>query len=525
MRMEECLPPCFMFYERILGYIKYKEMKIFQLFVGLVILTGNVNAEWLAEENVSRDESQWAYTSYNNARCVAVDTAGVVYVVWHTADVYKGEKAEGIYCCERVDTGWGNPYQVTEHSWCYWPSITADGSGNVHLVWKDGRNGVYRIYYKEKADSGWGSDTPLSDTMNVTSSWYPCVTTDALGNVHVVWQSGMGGDNYEIFYKYKDSTGWHPDERLTQDSANSNHPAIAVDSFIHVVWNDPRNPPGWYYKEKNNGIWSSDTCLAGDSSTGAGGGSITTVRDSCIGTVFADERSGDWEIYYKEKDKTGWLSDVRVTNASGYSLCSSVIADCFGNIHIVWVDWRDGYARVYYKMRDTSGSWSADFPVSASYPYDGYVQTTGSSPSLTCDKSGNVYIVWSVRYPQDFPFTTYSDVYFRMKEADTAGVEELRVKSLELRVYPNPFVKFTTIKYQIPVKSKVSLRIYDVAGRCVKTLIDEEKSIGYYKVKWNGERLSTGIYFAKFKAHSTGFCETGLPTGDYKETKKLILMR
>ena len=79
--------------------------------------------------------------------------------------------------------------------------------------------------------------------------------------------------------------------------------------------------------------------------------------------------------------------------------------------------------------------------------------------------------------------------------------------------YPNPFVKFTTIKYQIPIKSKVSLKIYDVTGRCVKTLIDGEKSIGYYKVKWDGEGLSTGIYFAKFKA------------GDYKETKKLILMR
>ncbi len=79
--------------------------------------------------------------------------------------------------------------------------------------------------------------------------------------------------------------------------------------------------------------------------------------------------------------------------------------------------------------------------------------------------------------------------------------------------YPNPFVKSTTIQYQLPMKSKVSLKIYDVAGRCVKTLIDEEKGIGYYKVKWDGEGLSTGIYFAKFEA------------GDYKSTKKLILIR
>ncbi len=78
---------------------------------------------------------------------------------------------------------------------------------------------------------------------------------------------------------------------------------------------------------------------------------------------------------------------------------------------------------------------------------------------------------------------------------------------------PNPFLKSTSIKYQLPTKSKVSLKIYDVTGRCVKILIDDEKNIGYYKVKWDGEEFSTGIYFAKFVA------------GDYKSTKKLILMK
>ena len=96
-----------------------------------------------------------------------------------------------------------------------------------------------------------------------------------------------------------------------------------------------------------------------------------------------------------------------------------------------------------------------------------------------------------------------------------SGVEEreLRNEEQELKVSPNPFIKSTIIKYQIPVKSKVLLKIYDVAGRCAKTLIGEEKNVGHYKVKWDGEGLPTGIYFAKFSI------------GDYKSTKKLILIR
>ncbi len=96
------------------------------------------------------------------------------------------------------------------------------------------------------------------------------------------------------------------------------------------------------------------------------------------------------------------------------------------------------------------------------------------------------------------------------------GVEEtsdsIKVFSLSQN-YPNPFIKSTIIKYQLPIKSKVSLKIYDVAGRMVKTLVNKEKKAGCYNVKLDAEGLSSGIYFIKLVA------------GDYKETKKLILMR
>ncbi|MCK4353126.1 T9SS type A sorting domain-containing protein [candidate division WOR-3 bacterium] len=96
------------------------------------------------------------------------------------------------------------------------------------------------------------------------------------------------------------------------------------------------------------------------------------------------------------------------------------------------------------------------------------------------------------------------------------GVEETgdSIKGFKLfQNYPNPFVKSTSIKYQLPVKSKVSLKIYNVAGRLVKTLVNEKKGPGYYATNWDAKEFSSGIYFVRFTA------------GDYKTTKKLILMR
>ncbi|MFA5031395.1 MAG: S8 family serine peptidase [bacterium] len=100
------------------------------------------------------------------------------------------------------------------------------------------------------------------------------------------------------------------------------------------------------------------------------------------------------------------------------------------------------------------------------------------------------------------------------------GVEELSIPKVFAfsGAYPNPCGKSAFIKYQLPAKSKVSLRIYDLTGREVCTLIDREEKPGYYVAGWHGKdnagkKLASGIYFTKFAA------------GNYKETKKLILMK
>jgi len=79
--------------------------------------------------------------------------------------------------------------------------------------------------------------------------------------------------------------------------------------------------------------------------------------------------------------------------------------------------------------------------------------------------------------------------------------------------YPNPFNPTTTITFALPVKSFVSLKIFDALGREVGTLLNEELSVGIYSKQWDASGLPSGVYFYRLQA------------GSFIETKKLILLR
>jgi len=89
--------------------------------------------------------------------------------------------------------------------------------------------------------------------------------------------------------------------------------------------------------------------------------------------------------------------------------------------------------------------------------------------------------------------------------------------------YPNPFNPATTIKFRIPVKPgsesiRTVLKIYDILGRLVRTVVDEELAPGFYAKQWDGfnddgVRTSSGLYFYRIRA------------GDFVETKKMTLLK
>jgi len=105
----------------------------------------------------------------------------------------------------------------------------------------------------------------------------------------------------------------------------------------------------------------------------------------------------------------------------------------------------------------------------------------------------------------------------------TVGVDEGGFTSTPkefslLQNYPNPFNSATIIKFQLSEDSHVILKIHNILGQEIKTLINEQKPAGIYYATWNGtdnqgKKASSGIYFYQIEA------------GDYTKVKKLIILQ
>lgn len=96
---------------------------------------------------------------------------------------------------------------------------------------------------------------------------------------------------------------------------------------------------------------------------------------------------------------------------------------------------------------------------------------------------------------------------------DIKGQEGPQAYRFYLNNYPNPFNPLTTIKYHLTISNKVTLKIYNLTGLEIKTLVSKYQTAGEYEVDWIVDGLSSGIYFCR------------LQSGGFSETKKLILQK
>jgi hypothetical protein len=130
---------------------------------------------------------------------------------------------------------------------------------------------------------------------------------------------------------------------------------------------------------------------------------------------------------------------------------------------------------------------------------------------LTVDTSYKI-IITSITDPS---IIDTSDASFSI--TPPSGVETVNLEIPDdynlFQNYPNPFNPSTIIKFQLPVRSRVTLKIYDALSNEVETLLNEELGSGSYNIEFNAMNYASGIYFYRLLA------------GDFVQTKKMILMK
>ncbi|MCZ7602790.1 MAG: T9SS type A sorting domain-containing protein [Melioribacteraceae bacterium] len=170
--------------------------------------------------------------------------------------------------------------------------------------------------------------------------------------------------------------------------------------------------------------------------------------------------------------------------------------------HSPQVDWLTAYE--IHRQVGRFGFFSKIADVGAgTTSYIDYDYVTGQSVKLTYKiraKNGSIVSDFT---PEDF---IYGDLY---KE----GTDEISYEFNLDQNYPNPFNPITLINYSIPSTAQVVLKVYDITGKEMVTLVDEKKEAGNYSVNFNGENLSSGVYIYS------------IVSGEYSDSKKLILMK
>lgn len=164
---------------------------------------------------------------------------------------------------------------------------------------------------------------------------------------------------------------------------------------------------------------------------------------------------------------------------------------------------------------DTMVHWKNLYKADAAYnPIDKNkgLDLTKLSFSKSSLKGGSTYY-YRVKYrDHNLKWSDWSNV--TMFNTPTNVAEEAIPTQYNLgQNYPNPFNPVTEIDYDLPVTSKVSLKVFDILGKEVLELVNQEQSAGNYRVKFDAKNLTSGVYFYQLRANS------------FARTKKLVLIK
>ncbi len=274
-----------------------------------------------------------------------------------------------------------------------------------------------------------------------------------------------------------------------------------------TVWNGQSN----YIWGQLNAVFFTDQYTGWTVGTGEAGGRICKTTDGGVTWIlqFGEGDYGFSSVFFTDSN-TGWAiggGGIILKTINGgvpvelTSFTGSVLQDG-KHIHLEWITETETNNKGFsIERRSDIEDWQTI----------AFVEGKGTTTAR------HIY-----NYTDNF--ITRTSVFYRLKQIDYDGSfeysNEIEVKpgtspgSFFLNQnYPNPFNPSTMISYSIPEYSNVTLKVFDILGNEIETLINEEKPAGQYELKWNAEEQTGGVYFYQLRA------------GSYSETKKMILMR
>jgi len=191
--------------------------------------------------------------------------------------------------------------------------------------------------------------------------------------------------------------------------------------------------------------------------------------------------------------------------------------DDLGNCIITWEDYRNGGADIYAQRYDNNGTaLGANFRVTS-------IATKAQLMPAVALASGKIYNTWRSNYAGGTGYDIWANVLDW--NAPTAIADEYNDGNVQVsssyrlgQNYPNPFNPVTTIEYQLPRESVVSINIYNITGELIRTIVSQQQAAGAYRIQWDGRdnyghAVAGGVYLYQLQA------------GDFMQSNKMVLLR
>ena len=409
-----------------------------------------------------------------------------------------------------------------KHQWQ--PSVAFDGT-NYLVTWDDQRNFSHKIYGARVSAAGNVLDTAgIEISIGAGQKYNTALAFDGT-NYFVVWEDGRNSTYDLEIYGARVSTAGNvldPDGiNLFVSVYDQVKPAVAFDGINYlVVWQDD-------YHENIDGVRVNTSGTVLDASAIHISTEVNYRYSPSLsfdGTnylvIWEDWRNNAADIYSARVNPDG-----TVLNPSGVAICTEAgvqteptITFNGVNYFAAWTDYRNGnLSDIYGAKLDLNGSVINSFIISNQ-------DNNQLTPVILYGQNEGLFVAYS-GFAADFNNQPVNTIRIWGNFVDeSVNIDDDKqstgiITSYSLNQnYPNPFNPSTKISWQSPVGSHHTLKIYDVLGNEVATLVDKYREAGKYEVEFNGhsdegQNLSSGVYFYRIQA------------GSFIETKKMILIK
>jgi hypothetical protein len=459
-------------------------------------------------------------TNANGSPVMKVAANGTVFQLYSTI----GQEGDASYASLHLTSfdasgnlKWSVEYKPPANVWLTPSEILLKQDGNIYTIARrNGPDETSAILLQKFSSAGnlvWSTETENKRTFGKESS-----KLDIDGNIYIAVRQPNTADT--IFVLKYDMMG---QQKLFASFGRGDVfyegelAVLTVDEsgFVYVSCNNNNNNNGDFLTIKFDKYGTHQWTATYDGDAHLDDIPIAMCVDK-NDNVFVGGRSSDTNVFdtfaiisYNSQGTLRWLSKEYIGwDFNGSTSNGDLTIDNNGNVYVATGEgdfitckysneglliWRDQFS-------NSSSERINEFPVAMALDGQDYLYVTGTNLQSGAWGNTDASIISTLQY--DLSTTNVENIFVTQPERFTLSQN-----------YPNPFNPVTKISYAIPQNSFVELKVFNLLGQEVTTLVNKEKPAGNYEVNFNASNLPSGVYIYKMKA------------GDFIETKKMILLK